>query len=189
MEADDKAKISAVKADTTDTEKAVAAFAKRLKEKMVRITQLGNNTTRISDLAGNTGAEATLTPAKEKEYHDRITALEAAVAQFGGVEQVALVEKQKPGSNATAAVDKEKKKLLSVETKIGNLQKEYSKAEESDDHDTMIKVGTEMKDMEEEATTIREKLKATYGVVMAPSTVDNLSDANSTVASLESVKK
>jgi chromosome segregation ATPase len=189
MEANDKAKIAAVKVDTTDTEKAVAAFAKRLKEKMVRITQLGNKATPISNSAGNAGAAGTLVPAKEKEYHDRITALEAAVAQFGGVEQVALVEKQKPGSNATAAIDKLKQKLSSAEAKIGGLQKEYTKAEEADDHDTMIKVGTEMKDMEEEATTIREKLKATYGVVIAPSSVDHLSDANSTVASLESVKK
>merc|ERR1711871_701086 len=69
---------------------------------------------------------------------------------------------------AEATIETDKVKLAKTEKRIKILNDKIIKAMVSKDTKAQIKLGTEKKDLEEEAENIRSRLKKDYGVVAVP---------------------
>merc|ERR1711871_1365880 len=69
---------------------------------------------------------------------------------------------------AEATIENDKVKLAKTEKRIKILNDKIIKAKVSKDTKAQIKLGTEKKDLEEEAENIRSRLKKDYGVVAVP---------------------
>merc|ERR1711871_176083 len=69
---------------------------------------------------------------------------------------------------AEATIENDKVKLAKTEKRIKILNDKIIKAKVSKDTKAQIELGTEKKDLEEEAENIRSRLKKDYGVVAVP---------------------
>merc|ERR1711998_375111 len=69
---------------------------------------------------------------------------------------------------AEATIETDKAKLAKTEKRINILNDKIIKAKVSKDTKAQIELGTEKKDLEEEAENIRSRLKKDYGVVAVP---------------------
>jgi len=164
----DKTTIKDDQTSVSEMEKAVAKFAESLKGKFVKIKSMASKAS-LKDIKIESTTSAA---AKEQLATDeaRITALEAAVSQFGGVKRVQAVEGAAglPTSAQNKEVTAEKAKIKSIDKKVEKLNDNYAKASVQQNEAEMIRLGTKKKDLEEEADTVRLKLKKDYGVIVTP---------------------
>jgi len=161
---------------------SVTKFAEKLKNKFIKMTALAGQAKKngVHAISGDGKANA----AKLAEANKRITALEAAISQLGGLKSVEAAEGSKPSKKAEASVEADKAKLSKIEQKIATLDDQFIKAKVSKNTKAQIKLGTEKKDLEEEADNIRTKLKSDYGIVAVP-VVKISEDTSASVAALK----
>lgn len=145
---------------------SVAKFAEKLKDKFIKMTSLASQAKKqgVHVVSGDAKANA----AKLAEANKRITALEAALSQLGGLKGVEAVEGTKLKKGAEATIETDKAKLAKTEKRINILNDKIIKAKVSKDTKAQIELGTEKNDLEEEAENIRSRLKKDYGVVAVP---------------------
>lgn len=172
----------------SEADKAIAGFAQGMKVKLEQIRTKANHEAEEDasyereqwqqKLAEKTGDRRTLL--------DRIAALEAAVSKFGGnIAQVeAGADARTHSRKATQKkISEARKKLDSIESKITGYDDKIKKAQDAKDTHAQIKLGTEQKDLEDEAKNIREKMKELYRSLERAS-----APADITVAAPESVE-
>jgi hypothetical protein len=153
-------------------DEAVGKFATALKTKFEKLQQ-STDAASERDLAlqkEEWSSEASNNATNTRTLEDRITALEAAVEEFGGnpqsIEQGGeQVAKQQGGEVLQQKIMDEKQKLTDINAKINALDDDYKRASEVNDTHAQIKAGTEQKDLEHEAKNINATLHDLYGQI------------------------
>merc|ERR1711907_703488 len=123
---------------------SVAKFAEKLKDKFIKMTSLASQAKKqgVHVVSGDAKANA----AKLAEANKRITALEAALSQLGGLKGVEAVEGTKLKKGAEATIETDKAKLAKTEKRINILNDKIIKAKVSKDTKAQIELGTEKKE-------------------------------------------
>lgn len=153
-------------------DEAIGKFAAALKAKFEKLRQ-STDAASERDLAlqkEEWTSEASNNATNTRTLEDRITALEAAVEEFGGnpqsIEQGGeQVAKKHSGEVLQQKIMDEKQKLTDINTKINALDDDYKRASEVNDTHAQIKAGTEQKDLAHEAKNINATLHDLYGQI------------------------